>query len=79
MSLSQRLSEYIAAAFAGLWIQSHEHDDALTEIGRLCAQKHWALAVWDIDRGLQLGAGGPGIGADSPEVGYPLYSRDHNR
>ena len=32
MSLSRQLSEYIAACFTGLWIQSHEHDDALSEI-----------------------------------------------
>lgn len=54
MSLSQRLSEYVAAAFSGLWIQSFEHEDALAEIARLCREKHWSLAVWDIDRGLKV-------------------------
>ena len=54
MSLSQRLAEYIAAAFTGLWVQSHEHADALTEIARLCRERKWASAVWDIDRGLQV-------------------------
>ena len=32
MSLAQQLAEYISAAFTGLWVQSHEHDDALAEI-----------------------------------------------
>ena len=54
MSLSQRLAEYIAAAFTGLWVQSHEHADALIEIARLCRERKWASAVWDIDRGLQV-------------------------
>ncbi len=54
MSLADRLREYIAAAFTGLWVQSHEHDDALAEIARLCSEHHWPLAVWDIDRGLQV-------------------------
>jgi len=54
MSLSRRLSEYIAACFTGLWIQSHEHEDALTEIAQLCRDENWRLAVWDIDQGLQL-------------------------
>lgn len=54
MSLSQRLQEYIAAAFTGLWIHSYEHEDALAEIGRLCLECNWPLAVWDVDQGLQL-------------------------
>ncbi len=29
MSLSQRLVEFVSACFTGLWIQSHEHEDAL--------------------------------------------------
>ena len=29
MSLTQRLTEYISACFTGLWIECHEHDDAL--------------------------------------------------
>lgn len=52
MSLSQRLGEYVAAAFTGLWVVSHEHPDALAEIARLCRDRQWALASWDVDRGL---------------------------
>ena len=54
MSLSNRLSEYIAACFTGLWIQSHEHDDALIELAQLCQRESWALAVWDVSQGLQF-------------------------
>jgi hypothetical protein len=54
MSLAERLSELVRAAFAGIWVQSFEHDDAITEIARLCRQQGWALATWDIDRGLSL-------------------------
>ena len=54
MTLSKRLSEYIAAAFTGLWLHSFEHEDALAEIARLCQEQQWSLAVWDIDRGLQV-------------------------
>lgn len=55
MTLAERLSEYVAAAFTGLWIVSHEHEDALAEIARLCHARQWALATWDIDQGLQVG------------------------
>jgi hypothetical protein len=54
MTLSQRLREYIAACFTGLWLQSHEHEDALREIAQLCRQENWRLATWSIDEGLNL-------------------------
>jgi hypothetical protein len=39
MTLSSRLVEYISAAFTGIWIQSHEHLDALGEIVQALAQQ----------------------------------------
>ena len=54
MSLAERLSEYVRACFTGIWIESHEHEDALSEMAALCRQENWRLAVWDIDRGLQV-------------------------
>lgn len=52
MSLSQKLAEYIAAAFSGIYVQSYEHADAIREIAQLCKDEKWALATWDIERGL---------------------------
>jgi hypothetical protein len=54
MTLGERLSEYVRACFTGLWVQTFAADDALAEIARLCRRNHWALACWDIDRGLSL-------------------------
>ena len=54
MSLTQRLTEYISACFTGIWLQSHEHDDALREIAQMCHDQDWRLATWDIERGLQI-------------------------
>ena len=54
MTLAERLSEFVRAAFTGLWVQSFEHDDAVVEVARLCRQQGWNLAAWDIDRGLNL-------------------------
>jgi hypothetical protein len=54
MQLAQRLAEYISACFTGLWIESHEHDDALREIAQLCREQNWRLATWDIEQGLQI-------------------------
>lgn len=54
MTLAERLSEYVRAAFSGIWITSHEHDEAVHEIAQSCRANKWTLASWDIDRGLAL-------------------------
>ncbi len=54
MSLTERLSELVRACFTGLWIESHEHEDALAEIAQLCCNENWRLASWDIEQGLKL-------------------------
>ena len=68
MSLVQNLVEYISACFTGLWVQSHEHEDALREIAEMCREQQWRLAVFDIDRGLQLPGqtGGQDVGGNDP-------------
>ena len=58
--LADRLTELVSACFTGVWIESHEHEDALTEIASLCRQENWRLAVWDLEQGLRIG------GTDSP-------------
>jgi hypothetical protein len=58
MTLSERLVEYVSACFTGIWIESHEHEDALREMARMCRDQEWRLAVWDVDRGLTLPGGG---------------------
>jgi hypothetical protein len=63
MNLTQHLSELIRACFTGIWLRSHEHEDALLEIARLCHAEGWMLASWDIDRG--FAAAGESISDDS--------------
>jgi len=65
MSLKQQLAEYISACFTGLWVQSHEHDDALTEIAQMCRDQEWRLAIWDVERGLHLPGQANGQTADA--------------
>ena len=54
MKINTRLSEYVRACFTGIWIESHEHQDALTEIAQLCLDQQWQLATWDIESGLNV-------------------------
>ena len=65
------MTEYISACFTGLWLVSHEHDDALTEIAAMCREANWRLAVWDVERGLQLPGQSSGESSDSGS-GDPL-------
>lgn len=60
MSLTERLSEMVRACFTGLWVESHEHEDALAEIAQLCRAESWRLASWDVEQGLLL------FGQDQP-------------
>jgi hypothetical protein len=48
-TLSEKLAENVRACFAGIWVESCEHEDAILEIGRLCHQESWRLATWDIN------------------------------
>ena len=54
MSLTERIGELVRACFTGIWVESHEHDDAIAEIAAMCRQESWRLATWDIDAGLRL-------------------------
>jgi predicted kinase len=65
--LADRLAEYVSACFSGIWIESHEHQDALAEIAQLCHREHWTLATWDIDRGFER----PGLAGEAASVSAP--------
>jgi hypothetical protein len=54
MTLRAQLAELVSACFTGIWVLSHEHQDALTEIAQLCRDEKWPLAIWNVHRGLQL-------------------------
>ncbi len=54
MTLTERLAEYIRACFTGIWLQSHEHADALQAIAQLCQREDWQLATWNVAEGLQV-------------------------
>ena len=65
MTLADQLTDYIHAAFTGLWIQTQEPDEAEREITKHAEQQKWKLAVWDIAAGLRLPASGDAPGPNS--------------
>ncbi len=54
MTLAEELAEYVRACFSGLWIETHEPDEALAEIGGLCRAEAWRLAAWNLETGLRV-------------------------
>ncbi|MEX2213642.1 MAG: hypothetical protein WD768_05915 [Phycisphaeraceae bacterium] len=75
MTLTQRLTEYMRDCFAGLWLESHEHEDALREIAQLCAREKWKLATWNVATGLHVDgataeAGGAAASGSPTWVGW---------
>ncbi len=54
MQLSETLTNYVRACFAGIWIESHEHDDAIADISKMCEHENWSVATWDLDAGLTV-------------------------
>ena len=54
MTLTEQLTDYIHAAFSGLWVQTSEPDEAEREILRHARERDWKVAVWDVANGLRL-------------------------
>lgn len=71
MALAEQLTDYIHAAFTGLWIQTSEADEAEREIAQLAAHHQWKLAVWDIAGGVRFPAN-PAAPASDAGAGDPL-------
>ena len=54
-TLSKDLREYVAGCFTGIWVESHEPQEAILEIAQLCRDESWQFATWNIDQGLRVG------------------------
>src|SRR5262245_66177139 len=71
MQLADQLTDYVHAAFSGLWIQTSEADEAEREIVQHARSQGWAVAVWDVAGGLRLPAS-PGTFHPEAGPGDPL-------
>ena len=71
-TLAQSLREYVEGCFTAIWIQTHEPQEAITEMATLCREQQWQLARWDIDRGLQTGGGTDSTSSETANATDPL-------
>lgn len=65
MKLADQLTDYVNAAFSGIWIQSSEPDEAEREILQQAQQLGWKLAVWDLANGLRVPGAAGSAGSDA--------------
>ena len=56
--LKERLREYVAGCFTGIWVETQEPQEASSDIQALCQEEEWRFARWDVDQGLRV-AGQP--------------------
>jgi hypothetical protein len=54
MKLSEQITDYVHAAFSGLWIRTSEPDEAEREIVQHAKEKQWKVAAWDVANGLRV-------------------------
>jgi hypothetical protein len=71
MTLTDQLTEYVNAAFTGIWVHTHEPDEAEREIARQARDRQWKLAVWDVANGLRLATAASADGQETA-AGDPL-------
>jgi hypothetical protein len=71
MNLTEQLTDYIRAAFSGLYLVTHEPDEAEREIAALARSQDWKLACWDIAGGLRF-PNAPRNAATDVGAGDPL-------
>jgi hypothetical protein len=71
MNLTEQLTDYVNAAFSGLWVLTQEPDEAEGEITQLARSRGWKLAAWDVAGGLRVPSE-PGTYRGDAQPGDPL-------
>ncbi|MDA8564077.1 AAA family ATPase [Mariniblastus sp.] len=63
-TLKQALSEYVAGCFTGIWVETQEPQEAISDLETLCRDESWQFGRWDIDQGLRVGGQAVEDGSD---------------
>src|SRR6516162_3521764 len=71
MTLTEQITEYVHAAFTGIWVQTSEPDEAERELVEHGRRQRWALAAWDVAAGLRR-PGNPDDAGPDRAAGDPL-------
>ena len=64
--LKEQLKQLVSACFTGIWIETFEFQETLSEIAQLCRDEEWIGATWDVSSGMRVGNGEPIADATDP-------------
>jgi hypothetical protein len=64
-----KLTDFINAAFSGIWIETRELEESEREIVQQSRQQRWRIATWNIANGLRFRLQ---LDASATEAGEPL-------
>jgi hypothetical protein len=53
-TLIARITELVHACFTGLYIETHEPEEAVRDLTQLAHRESWRLGIWDCDAGLKV-------------------------
>ena len=53
-TLKQKLKEYVSGVFTGIFLETQEPQEAVSDIQSLCHEETWRFGRWDIDQGLRI-------------------------
>jgi hypothetical protein len=65
MTLTEQITDYVHAAFSGLYVVTFEPDEAERELVALARRQGWDVAAWDVADGLRV----PGSAAARNDAG----------
>lgn len=72
MTLIEQITDYVNAAFTGLWVATQEPDEAEREIIQHARDRKWKVAVWDVAQGLRVNRGPANTPRSDANAGDPL-------
>ena len=53
-TLITRITELVHACFTGLYVETHEPEEAIRDLTQLARSESWRLGIWDCDAGLKF-------------------------
>ena len=71
-TLATRITELVQACFTGLYIETHEPDEAIRDLTQLARRESWRLGIWDCDAGLSFPRAEVPVPVNPSELSDPL-------
>lgn len=71
-TLAGKVTELVHACFTGLYIESHEPEEAIRDLTQLARRESWRLGIWDCDSGLAFPCAEVPVPVNPSDLSDPL-------